>query len=296
MGGQSSSSAPIHDTPILGFKTRPRVQSAQEWGNATNFWVEYPSGLVDLTRTTHLPASSTEPDLKSGQLDLPVDGDRTVRLDPSKTAYVIVDMQNFFLHPDLRAHPTGLACVDPLLTSVPALRSKGITPLWVNWGLTDAELNTLPPSLIRGFARPERAGGFGGVMPGDWGRLLMRGEKNSELYGPLQKLYEEGEKEGKDKWVHKNRMSGIWGGQSALDLVLKEMGVTTLLVAGVNADQCVLGTLIDAYYLGYDVIVVSDATATTSPEGGYENVIYNAGGSYGFVTDSKRIVEAASKA
>ena len=39
MGGQTSST-PIHDTPILGFKTRPRVQSAQEWGNPSNFWVE----------------------------------------------------------------------------------------------------------------------------------------------------------------------------------------------------------------------------------------------------------------
>ncbi|KZV63295.1 Isochorismatase hydrolase [Peniophora sp. CONT] len=296
MGGQASSesTAPIHDTPILGFKTRPHVQSAQEWGNPSNFWVEYPSGLVDLTRTTHLPADANEPELKSGQFDLPVDGDRVIRLDPAKTAYVIVDMQNFFLHPDLRAHPKGLACVDPLLTSVPALRSQGVTPLWVNWGLTPSELQTLPPSLLRGFSRPDTSrSGFGGTMPGDWGKLLMRGEKNSELYGPLQVLYEEGAKEGKDQWVHKNRMSGIWGGQSALDLVLKEMGITTLLVAGVNADQCVLGTMIDAYYLGYDIVLVSDATATTSPEGGMENVVYNAGGSYGFVTDSERIVAAA---
>ena len=45
-----------------------------------------------------------------------------------------------------------------------------------------------------------------------------------------------------------------------------------------------LGTLIDAYYQGYDVILVSDATATTSPDGGYENVIYNAGGvRFGFI-------------
>lgn len=115
MGGQASSesTAPIHDTPILGFKTRPRVQSAQEWGNASNFWVECglyfflsspqchptntrrtdPSGLVDLTRTTHLPTDANEPELKSDQLDLPVDGDRVIRLDPAKTAYVIVDMQ-----------------------------------------------------------------------------------------------------------------------------------------------------------------------------------------------------------
>lgn len=39
-----------------------------------------------------------------------------------------------------------------------------------------------------------------------------------------------------------------------------------------------LGTMIDAYYLGYDIVLVSDATATTSPEGGFENVVYNAGG------------------
>ena len=33
------------------------------------------------------------------------------------------------------------------------------------------------------------------------------------------------------------RMSGLWGPQSALDLYLQEEGITTLLFAGVNADQ-----------------------------------------------------------
>ena len=33
------------------------------------------------------------------------------------------------------------------------------------------------------------------------------------------------------------RMSGIWGYQTALDLYLQEHGITTLLFAGVNADQ-----------------------------------------------------------
>ena len=80
-----------------------------------------------------------------------------------------------------------------------------------------------------------------------------------------------------------------------------------------------LGTLIGSYYRGYDVVLVKDATATTSPEGGFENVCWNVGNvslcvnvmqsirtdliyyaslgpsllllqSYGFVTDSTRIV------
>jgi len=87
-------------------------------------------------------------------------------------------------------------------------------------------------------------------------------------------------------------MSGLWGYQTALDLFLAENGITTLLFAGVNTDQCVLGTLVDAYFRGYDCIVLEDGTATTSPEGGFENVIYNAGNSYGFVTDTKRVIEA----
>lgn len=36
-----------------------------------------------------------------------------------------------------------------------------------------------------------------------------------------------------------------------------------------------LGTLVDAYFRGYDCVLLKDATATTSPEGGYENVVYN---------------------
>lgn len=72
-------------------------------------------------------------------------------------------------------------------------------------------------------------------------------------------------------------MSGLWGYQTALDLYLKENGITTLLFGGVNADQCVLGTLTDAYFRGYDCILVEDITATSSPAGGLENVLYNAG-------------------
>ena len=42
--------------------------------------------------------------------------------------------------------------------------------------------------------------------------------------------------------------------------------------------QCVLGTLVDAYFRGYDCITVEDCIATTSPPGALESVLYNAGG------------------
>jgi hypothetical protein len=73
-----------------------------------------------------------------------------------------------------------------------------------NWGLTDHELTTIPPSLVRGFMKGGK-GGFGAQLPEPFGRLLMRNQFNSQLYGPLQHLYEEGEKAGTDVWIHKNR-------------------------------------------------------------------------------------------
>lgn len=103
-------------------------------------------------------------------------------------------------------------------------------------------------------------GGFGSELPEPFGRLLMRGEYNADLYGPLHQLYHEGKKEGTDVWIHKNRsaanissrvqshsptpcrMSGIWGYQTALDLYLQEHGITTLFFAGVNADQVCIPT------------------------------------------------------
>jgi len=202
---------------------------------------------------------------------------------------VIIDMQNFFLHPELRDHPTGLKCIEPLMKAIPVLRSIGSKILWVNWGLTEDDLETLPPSLSRGF-RKGSGGGFGSPLPGKFGRLLMRDAFNSELYGILQDEYLKGKGAGSDFWIHKNRMGGLWGSLSPLDLFLKENGITTLLFGGVNTDQCVLGTLMDAYLTGYDCILVQDVTATTSPEGGLASVVYNSRNSYGFVTDTGRLL------
>jgi len=74
-----------------------------------------------------------------------------------------------------------------------------------NWGLTEHELKTIPPSLIRGFKKQNNGGGFGSELPGGFGRLLMRDALNSALYGPLQEEFEKGQKKGTDFWIHKNR-------------------------------------------------------------------------------------------
>jgi nicotinamidase-related amidase len=67
-------------------------------------------------------------------------------------------------------------------------------------------------------------------------------------------------------WLHKNRMSGMWGASTMCEEFLKKEGIRTLLFTGVNTDQCVGGTYQDCFSKGYDCVLLSDGCGTTSPE------------------------------
>ena len=94
----------------------------------------------------------------------------------------------------------------------------------------------------------------------DAGRLLMRDTWNAALPPALDTAYKEGRsmKEKPDVWIHKNRMSGLWSSTPCTEYLERE-GIKTLLFAGVNTDQCVAGTLQDAFSKGWDCILVKDA-------------------------------------
>jgi hypothetical protein len=80
-------------------RPRPRVEEPQNFGSVKSgsFWVEYPSGLVDLTCSnpwvTGSQSASPPPMKSEGELEVDVDGGRKIRIDTTKTAIVIVDMQ-----------------------------------------------------------------------------------------------------------------------------------------------------------------------------------------------------------
>lgn len=131
----------------------------------------------------------------------------------------------------------------------------------------------------------------------DAGRLLMRGSWNADLYGPLNEMYEEGRKlpDKPDVWIHKNRMSALWGGRTALDDFLEKEGIRSLLFTGVNTDQCVGGTMQDAFSKGYDCVLLSDGAGTSSPEFAQKCIEYNVSKSWGFVSTCEEFVEALER-
>lgn len=206
-------------------------------------------------------------------------------LDPTRTALVVVDMQNFFLHPSCRDHPAGLASVPPLLSTIAACRSAGVRVIWLNWGLTDGDLASMPAGVLHGFARAMVTGahgrgpatGLGVDLGGGKGRCLVAGEWNSEIYGAL---VEGGAVSPADVHCAKSRMSGLWSEGQPLWRHLSEVDgrgrkrTATVLFAGVNTDQCVLGTLADAYNAGWDCVMVEDCCATTT-EGAREVCLSN---------------------
>lgn len=225
-------------------------------GNAYNYWDKLPNGTFDLTRSQVLPVTS--PKLLS------FSGSRSSALiEPSRSVLAIVDMQNFFLHPALAPAATdGRAAVAPTVAMIDAARAAGMTVAWVNWGLTDYDLLTIPPAFKSGFTTngSDRADqSFGsdmGVLTGEdgtavqVGRKLMRGAWNAEPWGVLGTMKDEGVASGTDLVFHKNRLSGLWGAQTPFGIWLQENEITTIFFGGVNADQCVWSTFIDAYFKG----------------------------------------------
>lgn len=121
----------------------------------------------------------------------------------------------------------------------------------------------------------------------DAGRLLMRDTWNAALYAPLAAAYQEGVKltgpSVPDVWIHKNRMSGMWGPSTPCEEFLKEKGIRTLLFTGVNTDQCVSGSFTDAFSKGYDCVLLSDGCGTTSPDYAQQCIEFNAAKTWGFV-------------
>ncbi|TVP58606.1 MAG: cysteine hydrolase [Nodularia sp. (in: Bacteria)] len=215
---------------------------------------------------------------------------KTLHLDLAKTAIVIIDMQNDFCHPDGWLAHIGVDVtparqpIAPLNSLLRELRAVDVPVIWLNWGNRPDLLN-ISAGLLHVYNPTGEGVGLGDPLPSNGAKVLMAGSWAAAVVDGLQQLPE-------DICVDKYRMSGFW--DTPLDSILRNLGRTTLLFGGVNADQCVMSTLCDANFLGYDCILVKDCTATTSPEYCWLATLYNVKQCFGFVTDSEAILKVLS--
>jgi hypothetical protein len=97
-----------------------------------------------------------------------------------------------------------------------------------------------------------------------------------------------------DLFIDKYWMTGFV--DTELDSVLHNLDVSTLLFAGVNLNQCVYATLIDAAALGYDCILLEDCCATTSPTECATATLCNVAQCFGFVSSASAVCEGLAAA
>lgn len=298
-------------------------------GKEGNTWIWSPDGW-DLTH----PEDPNSNMLKSGvHLDCEL---VNIKIDPTKTALVIIDTQNIGLNKalDPPSAPPMYEAQDAILQyAIPAARKLGLQVIWLNWGLTEDDLVSMPPAEVRVFAfdaNTEKVDyGLGdrhgdpndpanflkcGERPNlikllgmelgeivledgtqvDAGRVMMRGTWNTALHGPLAGAYEQGKNAARpDVWIHKNRNSGLWNEKSAFGEYLKKEGIRTLLFSGVNTDQCVGATLQDAHAQGFDTIMLKDGCGTDSLPYAKETYEFNCARAWGFLTSCKALAKAA---
>ncbi len=216
---------------------------------------------------------------------------KTLRLDLAKAAILVIDMQNDFCHLDGWLAHIGVDVtparkpIEPLQNLLPVLREKGVPVIWINWGNRPDLLN-ISANVLHVYNPTGEGVGLGDPLPSNGAKVLMAGSWAAAVVDELEQLPQ-------DIHVDKYRMSGFW--DTPLDSILRNLGRTTLFFAGVNADQCVMATLQDANFLGYDCLLVKDCTATTSPDYCWLATLYNVKQCFGFVTDSQAISAAVQQ-
>jgi nicotinamidase-related amidase len=209
-----------------------------------------------------------------------------IEIDLTKTAFVIIDMQRDFLEPNGFGESLGndvsllRTAIAPCAVMLESCRDNGVLVIHTREGhrpdMTDAPL----AKVQRGS--PSMRIGDTGPM----GRILIRGEAGHDIVDELAPAPGEPvlDKPGKGAFY-----------QTDLELMLRNRGIETLLVAGVTTEVCVHTTVREANDRGFRCIVLGDCCSSYFPdfhETGLK-MIAAQGGIFGWVSDSNRFLSAA---
>jgi nicotinamidase-related amidase len=213
-----------------------------------------------------------------------------LEFDSSRTAFISIDMQIDFCgkngYVDVMGYDLGLtsAPIKPIKNVLDTIRNKtDIKVIHTREGhlpdLSDAPYNKILRSKIIG-----KGIGIGNTPQGGLGRLLVRGEPNWDIVDDLYPIPAEVviDKAGKGAF-----------GQSNLSLILRNLGITHLVIAGITADVCVHTIMREANDFGYWCMLLKDGTGATD-YGNYQAAIKQIkmqGGVFGWVSDSDNFIK-----
>jgi ureidoacrylate peracid hydrolase len=181
-----------------------------------------------------------------------------IRLDPARTAVLVVDMQNDFGAEGGMFHRAGIdismirAAIAPTARVIHAARAAGIQVVFLKMAFLEDLSDAGPPDcpnrvrhLRMGVGKTVRA------PNGEASRILVRDTWNTDIVKELAPSAH-------DIVLYKHRFSGFF--ETALDATLRRSGVKYLVLTGCTTSICVESTIRDAVFRDYSCVLLEDCT------------------------------------
>ena len=182
-------------------------------------------------------------------------------LDPSKTALILVDVQNDFYHADGALKRSGFSLdvgrsfIESLIKLSNCAREEGVLLVGSTFTLiADTQNDALVPLFISDLVVKLLRGDF---QVSKWGHQII------EEVRPVHYV------------VDKTGPSAFF--RTELDIILRHRNIENILIAGLNGTRSAIATAYDAMSLGVKPTIVSDCTTDFDLEG-YNKLIESIGG------------------
>ena len=171
-------------------------------------------------------------------------------MEPKKTAFVVVDMQNYFVKPGFQGEvPKAREIVPAINRLAAALRELGGHVVWIKNATNDTRESW---SVYH-----------------DW---LQTPERRDRRYTSMDTAHEghalwaELDAKPEDAQIVKKRFSAFLPGSSDIVAYLRGRGIDTVLIGGTATNVCCESAARDAMMLNFKVVMVHEALATFTDE------------------------------
>ena len=170
------------------------------------------------------------------------EGRATIEVDPGKTALIVVDMMDEFVKPEWCPYwvPDATRQVPKIRELIDAFHEANLPVIYTAYEISLRGLN---------FPITEWLVPIGQGV-GDYADGIL---KEVRIYDPIKPS-------GDDLVILKHCFSGFYG--TELDLVLKSLGITTIVICGTMSNFCCGATAREGFWHGYKVIFGEDVSSS----------------------------------